>query len=725
MTPEKTINLSVNDRSICHVEIDVPGKAVNVISAQVLAELSAAVDSIQSDPGIKGVIFLSRKPDHFIGGADIDAQKFLGDLESSLAFAKQGQDVYQKIAELPVPTLAAIHGACLGGGLELALACRYRLASDHRKTRMGLPEVMLGLLPAWGGTTRLPRLIGLSAALDLLLTGKQLDAKRAERIGLVDRVITDKEISTQADAFMSELTAKIDLMDSKIRSIRHQAQNKMMARFLNHTPVGRFILLHQARKNVLTATKGRYPAPLKIIEVVQNGFGGPIGRSLDLEQEGLKTLAHEETTRNLLHVFSLRIHAGKLPHDAAASKSIPSIRKVGVLGAGVMGAGIAQWFLQQGIPVRLRDINEGAVAKGIKSINEAFDKLVSRRRLRPEEKADRMRLLSAATSYSGFSKSDLVIEAVAERMEIKQRVIRELQEAAGERAVFATNTSSLSVSAMAEASKRPDRVLGLHFFNPVSQMPLVEIVKGRQTSDETVAAGVAFVKQIGKTPLIVSDSPGFLVNRILMAYGNEAGLLLEEGAAADRTDRVMESFGMPMGPFTMLDLVGLDIAYHTAETIRTALRLDWAQQSRIGDRLFDAGRFGKKTGQGFYRYEGRQKIANPELAAVLAAVRKDRGITPRPNITDQEITERLLMIMVNTAAWCLETEVVTGPGDVDLGLIMGAGFPPFRGGLLKYCDKIGMTAVKEALDRYARSAGSRFSPARMIKDRAQQAKGFY
>jgi 3-hydroxyacyl-CoA dehydrogenase len=373
----------------------------------------------------------------------------------------------------------------------------------------------------------------------------------------------------------------------------------------------------------------------------------------------------------------------------------------------------------------LRDIKEEAVAKGIKSINEAFNKLVSRRRLRPEQKADRMRLLSAATNYSGLSRCDLVIEAVAERMEIKQRVIRELQEAAGERAIFATNTSSLSVSAMAEAAKRPDRVLGLHFFNPVSQMPLVEVVKGKQTSDETMAAGVAFVKQIGKTPLIVSDSPGFLVNRILMAYGNEAGLLLEEGAAVDRVDRIMESFGMPMGPFTMLDLVGLDIAHHTAETIRTALRLDPVEQSRIGDRLFEAGRLGKKTGQGFYRYQGRQKNANPELDAVLAAVRKERGLSPRPDITDQEIMERLVMIMANTAAWCLETGVVEGPGDVDLGLIMGAGFPPFRGGLLKYCDKIGMAAVKEALDRYARSAGNRFSPARMINDRAQQAKGFY
>ncbi|HEY5593823.1 MAG TPA: 3-hydroxyacyl-CoA dehydrogenase NAD-binding domain-containing protein, partial [Nitrospiria bacterium] len=623
---------------------------------------------------------------------------------------------------LSVPTLAAIHGACLGGGLELALACRYRLASDHRKTRIGLPEVMLGILPAWGGTTRLPRLIGLSAALDLLLTGKQLDARRAERIGLVDRVITSREIATQADSFLSEILAR---GDAKILASRRRAQDRWMTKFLDRTPIGRMIVFQQARKNVMKATKGRYPAPLKIIETIRKGIGRSIRQSFDLEQDAVKVLIREEATQNLLHVFTLRMHAGKLPNEIKTPETVPSVRKVGVLGAGVMGAGIAQWLLQQEVPVRLRDINEEAVAKGIKSIGEAFNKLVSRRRLRPEQKDDRMRLLSATTSYSGFSSCDLVIEAVAEKMEIKQRVIRNLQEAAGDRAIFATNTSSLSVTAMADASKRPDRVLGLHFFNPVSQMPLVEVVKGKKTSDETLAAGVAFVKQIGKTPLIVSDSPGFLVNRILMAYGNEAGLLLEEGAAVEEVDRAMKVFGMPMGPFTMMDVVGLDIAYHTAETIRTALRLDWAEQSRLGDRLYEAGRLGKKTGQGFYRYEGRQKRGNPELEALRAVVRKERGITPRPNISGKEITERLVMIMVNTAAWCLEKGVVEGPGDVDLGLIMGAGFPPFRGGLLKYCDKIGIAAVKETLDRYARSSGSRFSPAQMINERARQAKGFY
>jgi len=725
MTPEKNIGISICDRGLCRVEIDLPGKTVNLISPRLLAELSHAVDSIRTDPKIKGVIFLSRKPDHFIGGAEIDVQRFISDLDGTLAFIKQGRDVFQKIASLPIPTLAAIHGACLGGGLELALACRYRLASDHRKTRLGLPEVMLGIFPCWGGVTRLPRLIGLSAALDLLLTGKNLDARRAERIGLIDRVVTSKEIPTQAESFMWEILAQGASLHRKIQAARMRSQNKILTRFLNQTPLGRALVFHQTRKNVKRLTRGRYPAPLKIIDVVRKGIGVPLEQSFELEQEGLHALVGEETTQNLLHVFSIRLHAGKLPKGINPTEPVPSIQKVGVLGAGVMGAGIAQWMLQQEIPVRLRDINEEAIAKGIKIINEAFEKQVSRRRMRREEKEDRMRLLSVTTGYSGFFKCDLIIEAVAERMEIKQRVIRDLQEAAGAGAIFATNTSSLSVTEMAEAAKRPDRVLGLHFFNPVAQMPLIEVVKGKLTSDETLAAGVAFVKRIGKTPLIVSDSPGFLVNRILTAYGNEAGLLLEEGATVDRVDRAMEAFGMPMGPFTMMDVVGLDIAHHTAESIRTALHLDPAEQSRIFDRLFEAGRLGKKTGQGLYRYEGKEKHGNPELDTMLAAVRKERGLTPRPMITDQEITDRLMMIMINTAVWCLEKRVVQEPGDVDLGLIMGAGFPPFKGGLLKYSDKIGIEKVKETLERFSESAGPRFSPAQMITDQAIQGKGFY
>jgi 3-hydroxyacyl-CoA dehydrogenase / enoyl-CoA hydratase / 3-hydroxybutyryl-CoA epimerase len=746
-TSEHGIHASADEHGLVTIEIDVPGKSVNLISPPLLEELSQAIDSIRTDSRIRGVLFVSRKPDHFIGGAEIDVGQFMKEKDATLDFVQRGRDVFQKIAELPVPTVAAIHGACLGGGLELALTCQYRLASEHAKTRMGLPEVMLGILPAWGGTTRLPRLVGLSASLELLLTGKQLNARRAEKMGLIDRVTTPKEIKVQAASFIEEILSGGETVRRKVLSARDRSRRGIVSRFLDRNLAGRAVVFRQARKNVLKLTRGHYPAPLKIIDIVRKGIDSPLQRALDLEQQGIKDLVNEEVTYNLLHVFSLRMHSGGPTKDVKVSRTVSStepetspgsgsspagrldrispVHKVGVIGAGIMGAGIAQWLLQQGLRVRLRDINEEAVSKGIKSIYDAFNALVSRRRLRPAEKEDRMRLLSGTTGYSGFSGCDLVIEAVAERMEIKHRVIRELQEAAGDRAIFATNTSSLSVTAMAEAAKHPERVLGLHFFNPVSRMPLVEVVRGSQTSDETVTAGMAFVKQIGKTPLIVSDSPGFLVNRILMAYGNEAGLLLEEGSSVEEVDRAMETFGMPMGPFTMMDIVGLDIAYHTAESIRHALQLDPAQQSGIGDRLFAAGLLGKKNGRGFYRYEKGKKIENAGLEAPLAAIRKDRGLYPRSDITRMEITERLLLIMVNTASWCLERKIIQGAGDVDLGMIMGAGFPPFRGGLLKYCDKLGIAWVKDKLDRYAQISGKRFEAAMTVRIAAERNTGFY
>lgn len=726
MSTDKNIHISIPDDGIVQIEMDVPGKTVNLISAELLTELSHGIDSIQADPRTKGIVFLSRKTDHFIGGAQVDVQNFLNDRDGVLAFIEQGRAVYQKISEIRVPTLAAIHGACLGGGLELALACRYRLASDHRKTRLGFPEVMLGILPAWGGTTRLPRLIGLSAALDLLLTGRQLDARQAARFGLVDHVITSKEIPVQANVFLTEILTHGDSKIRMIQRARMQAQDRLMTRFLDRTALGRITAFHQARRNILRSTKGHYPAPLKIIEVVQRGIRKPLDQAMALEQEAMKALMQEEVTRNLLHLFSLRMQAGKLLGKVKTIGTVPPVQKVGVLGAGVMGAGIAQWIVQHDLPVRLRDIHEEAIAKGIHVINGIFDKLVARRRMRTEEKKEQMRLLSATTGYSGFSTCTLVIEAAAERIAIKHQVVRELQGAVGDRAIFATNTSSLSVTTIAEAAKKPDRVLGLHFFNPVSRMPLVEVVRGRHTSDETLLAGVAFAKQIGKTPLIVSDSPGFLVNRILMAYANEACLLLEEGASVESVDRVMETFGMPMGPLTMMDVVGLDIVHHAAEAIRTTLSLDPAQQAHIVDRLFEAGQLGNKTGRGFYNHQGRRKRVNHSgLVVALATIRKERGLSPRPDVTDLEITDRLVMIMANTAAWCLEKGVIDRPGDVDLGLVMGAGFPAFRGGLLKYCDQIGISSVKEKLDRYAASAGSRFLPVPLVIELSQKGQGFY
>ena len=726
MSPDKAIHLSVNENGICKVEIDSPGKTVNLLSSTILSEISGALDSIQANAGIKGVIFLSRKPNHFIGGAKIDVKQFLENPQSALDFVREGRLVYQKIDSLSVPTLAAIHGVCLGGGLELALACRYRLATDHRKTRLGLPEVMLGILPAWGGTTRLPRLLGLTASLDLLLTGKQIDARRALRLGLIDRMITPHAIPLQAEVFLNTILNKGPSFIRIIEEARRRPQNRLMTKLLNRTAPGRWLVFRQARKNVLRITRGKYPAPLKIIEVVRSGIKRSMEMAFPLEQEAIQYLLQDLTTANLLHVFSLRMLAGKLPEGIKVSDGVPEVQKAGVIGAGAMGAGIAQWLIQNDMPVRLRDINEVQVAKGIAEINRLMGKLVNRRKLRPEEKTHRMNLLSPTTAYSGFSDCDLVIEAVAEKMEIKQKVIRELQAQTSGREIFASNTSSLSVSTMAEVALKHDKVLGLHFFNPVSKMPLVEVVRAKETSASVLAAGIAFVKRIGKTPLVVSDSPGFLVNRILMAYANEAGLVLEDGSDVNAVDRAMLAFGMPMGPFTMMDVVGLDIAFHTADSIRTALNLDPSQQAKIVYYLFEAGRLGRKTGSGFYDHRKKKQVVDRTgLESPLAQARKDRNVTVRSGIRGAEITDRLVLIMINTAAWCLENHVVESPGDVDLGMIMGTGFPPFRGGLLVHADRMGLQRINDQLTQYAESFGNRFKPSPLIQEFAQKNSGFY
>ena len=721
----RAIHYSVDPAGICHLEIDVPGKSVNLISPQVLAELSESIEEIRKNPKIKGVVFLSQKRDHFIGGAEINAKEFLSNLEETLSFVEQGRSVFQKISELSVPTLAAIHGACLGGGLELALACHYRISTQHPKTRMGLPEVMLGILPAWGGTTRLPRLIGLTAGLDMLLTGKQVNSKRAERMGLVDRVISEKSVRLQADHFLSEILLGSPDKIKKIKIKRMLNQNRFKTRILEKTFLGRYFVFSQAKKNILKFSKGHYPAPLEILKIIRDGFLQSVPLALPLEQKVMQKLIRHETTRNLLHVFETRLQAGKLSPEIQSATGPTPVKKVGVLGAGAMGAGIAQWISQRGIPVRLKDVSLEAVSKGMKTINHLLQKQVSKRRITPAEKNEYLRFVSGTTTYSGFSNCDLVIEAVAERLDIKKKVFQELQAGTKDHMILATNTSSLSVFSMAETAKTPERLLGLHFFNPVARMPLVEVVRSKQTSDATLAAGVAFVKQIGKTPLIVSDSPGFLVNRILMAYANEAGLLLEEGSALESIDRSMEQFGMPMGPFTMMDVVGLDIANHTAESIRLRLNLDDRQQSRITNRLFLKKHLGIKSGKGFYHYGKTKKVNQLILDTELSEIRKSRGLKNGAEISNEEITDRLMMIMINTAAWCLETKVIEKPADVDIGLIMGAGFPPFRGGLLKYADNIGIPAVFERLDQLAGSNGSRFAPQSLIQHMKNAGTQFY
>jgi len=719
MAPETTglattPGLSVDSSGVATVTFDDPERSANVLSEPTMRRLAEVVDEIGEGARtgrVRGVLIRSGKPASFIVGADIDAISRIESPDEGAEASRLGQAIFQEIEDLPVPTLVAVHGACMGGGTELGLACRYRLMSDHPKTRMGLPEVQLGILPAWGGTTRLPRLIGLQAALDLLLTGKAVGPRKAKRIGLVEEVLPHPIFEEKAREF---LLARIE--DGPVST---GARRGVVTRLLDDTPPGRAVVLRTARKRVEQRTGGHYPAPLRILEVVRASAGRSLDRGLELEAAAAGELLGSSVSRNLVHVFKLREAARKGPRLESDAKP-REVRTMGVVGAGVMGGGIAQLGAYNDIRVRIRDIRHEAVADGLQHARDLFDGAVDRRRLTRREADRKMELISGSLEYSGFGHADLVVEAVVEKLEVKRTVFQELEERVSPACVLATNTSSLSVDAMADGLRHPERVCGLHFFNPVHKMPLVEVVRAKRTGDEAVATAYALALALGKVPVVVRDGPGFLVNRILGPYLNEAGHLLAEGATVEAVDRTAKAFGMPMGPLRLLDEVGIDVARHAGEVLHEA----------FGERLTPSGplvaigdtdRLGRKGGRGFYRYDGKKEEVDPGIYAALgSAVPRDRVELP-----EDEIRGRLVLSMINEAARVLEDGIAASAADVDLAMIMGTGFAPFRGGLLRFADEIHARRLVERGRHFAEKAGARFEPPPLLLRLGEEDRRFY
>jgi len=705
---------------IAALRFDDPERSANVLSRDVMRGLDARLGEVESgirEGKIRALLIHSGKADSFIVGADISSIGAISSVEEAEDAIRQGQQVYARLAALPIPTLAAVHGVCVGGGVEMALACRYRVASDHRKTRMGLPEVQLGFLPAWGGTTRLPRLLSLGDALDLLLTGRQVDGRRARRMGLVDTVPPSPVFLDAATDFLRARMEGTPLP---------KAQRPFGTRLLEGTPLGRRTVLRLARRSVLERTGGHYPAPLRILEVVRASLGAPVDEALRVEARAGAELLLTPESKNLLHVFHLREGARKgegIPSSGAARP----VQRVGIVGAGVMGGGIAHLMADQGIEVRIRDLRSEAVGSALKHAQALFSKGVERRRLSRREAAARLERIAGGVDYGGFGPLDLVVEAVVEKMEVKQAVLREIEAHVGEGCVIATNTSTLSLDAMASALTHPERFVGMHFFNPVDRMPLVEVIRGSRSSEEAVSSVYHLAVRTGKTPVLVRDGPGFLVNRILGPYLNEAGHLLSEGIPIEAIDAAAEAFGMPMGPLRLVDEVGLDVARHAGDVLHAAFGDRMAAASPLVT-LAGSGLLGKKGGAGFYRYEkGKVAGVNPAVAELLS---RHTSVEPRtsgdaPSGTPHAIQARLILSMVNEAARVLEDGIVNGAGAVDLGMIMGTGFPPFRGGLLRYADTLGAAAVVEQLDGLVRSCGERFLPAPSLADMARQGRTFY
>lgn len=704
---ESAIKLII-DRDHAEIVINTPREKVNKLTRAAFQELYEHLLFLKNKSDqIKTLLIYSSKPDMFLAGADITEIQAMTDKASALELVEKAQEVFQTLAELPQVTMAAIDGPCMGGGCELVAACQYRMASDSLQTKIAVPEVQLGVLPGAGGTQRLPRIVGLTQAITMITSGAPVDSKKALKIGLVDDVVPKERLLDFCRKVLKEKSYS-----------RYLRKESVMSWLMESTPLKK-VIFNKARAMILAQSKGFYPAPLKALEVIQQTFYGDIRAGLKIEAEAFAELAITPVAKNLIGLFFATeelkkdrgVHASEAP-DFKPKK----LEATGVLGAGIMGGGIAAVASGKGISVRLKDISHDSIQNGLKVANGLFQKDLKRKKIDKAEFKKRLFRISPTLTWTGFEHLPIVIEAVIEKMEIKKQVIRDLDKILPESAIIASNTSSLSISEMASASRNPSRVVGMHFFNPVPKMPLVEVIRADQSSPETVMQTVAFGRQLGKTVIVVKDRPGFLVNRILMPFLIECGHLRNDGYSIAQIDKAATNFGMPMGPFRLLDEIGLDTGAKVADVIAGAFP-HMKVPSTIQD-MVKNNYLGKKNSRGFYIYNDAGKSIG---------VRQEFQSTPKDPSpeTDQYIQDRLILPMVAEAVLALDEGIVATIRDLDIGLIFGIGFPPFRGGLLKWVSDVGEREILDRMNAVHNSTKGRLIVPTSMTARVQQGQSFY
>ncbi len=694
---DRTITCEVRGPGIAFFTFDRPGSAANIFDQATFEQLNGLLDQVENDSSIRGLVIVSAKPKIFIAGADLTGFSKNPSPDDLAKTIDLGQRTFDRIANLKFPTVAAIHGVALGGGLEIALACDYRIASLDSATKVGLPETSLGIIPAWGGCTRLPRLVGLPAALEVILSGKQYPTRQAQKLGLVDG-------STYRERLEELATKKI--VDSQGRKRETKTQ------LSNIGPLAK-IIADRAKKKAIEKTRGHYPAPLKALEVVLNGLKSPTAVSFENEKKAFIELTKGEVAQNLIRVFFLQERAKKLTVGDLKPEVKP--KRVLVVGAGLMGSGIAQWLSARGLNVVLKDIGPEPLGKGLQSIDRVYREAVKRKILTEvEARAGYDRILPIYEDVP-LTNVDLAIEAAVEKLDLKKQIFSQIEPKIPNTLLIASNTSGLSIDAISEGLAHPEKVVGVHFFNPVHRMQLVEIVRGSQTSETVLAMAIQFVKSIGKLPVLVKDSPGFLVNRILLPYLVEAIRIFSEGHSVEAIYQAILNFGMPMGPLRLNDEVGLDVSQHVGSDL--AARVPHLPPlNNVLPRMIQKGWLGRKSGAGFYVYRDQSETPNPELKEFQPAI--------QPTNADQ-LTDRLIFIMVNEAARVLEEKVVSDPADVDFGMIMGTGWAPFRGGPLKYADSVGISTVVSRLNHLAGKFGEHFKPCALLSDMVNRGDTFF
>jgi 3-hydroxyacyl-CoA dehydrogenase / enoyl-CoA hydratase / 3-hydroxybutyryl-CoA epimerase len=705
----------VVDDGIAIVTLDLPGAGVNTLSRARVELLDTLFGEMQGDGSVRAAVLRSGKRDSFIAGADIEDFVRATSIAELSALSRDGQAVLDRLADGRLPVVAAIHGACLGGGLEAALACRWRVATEHPKTTFALPEVQLGLVPGAGGTQRLPRLIGLTPALDMILTGKTVRAKKALQLGLVDDLVHPAVLDRIA------LQRARELADGTRTRLRRTAGKDAKSFLLEENPLGRKLVFHQAREQTLEKTKGHYPAPLAALECVQIGYTDGVAAGMAAESRQFGILGTGEISRQLVSVFFAQTAVRKdsgLP-DGVTAAPLP-IRKVGIVGAGFMGAGIASVAAPAGSLVRFRDTDWTRLAAGFAGVNTVLREKLTRKQVTRPQFDELMARISGTTDYTGFADCDLVIEAVFEELSVKHQVVREV-EAAAPRAIIASNTSTIPLARIAEAASRPERVIGMHFFSPVHKLPLLEVIVPPTASAETIATAVSYGRALGKTVIVVADGPGFYVNRILAPYLNEAGHLLDEGVRIDDIDRALVGFGFPVGPLTLLDEVGLDIAGKSGPIMAEAFGARM-QPAAVMTPVVASGRRGRKGGAGFYRYEAKGERKGPD-ESLYAMTR--HGSAPRITMAPEVIVDRTVLPMLNEAARSLEDGILRDPRDGDIGAVFGIGFPPFLGGPFRYLDSLGVSTVVDRLRALDRDHPGRYTPAGLLVRMAERGARFH
>ena len=665
----------------------------------------------------------SAKPDSFVVGADVGMLSRVKTAAEATAMARGGQQAMQKLEDLGKrkPVVIAIHGPALGGGLELALAGTYRIATDDRRTQLGQPEVQLGLLPGAGGTQRLPHLIGIAQALDLILSGNPVRAPKARKLGLLDEVVPKPILMEVARRRALELASgELRIERNKVqltlpRLLRSEVLQQIA---LEDNPVGRKILFQQARKALLAKTHGHYPAPERALEAVRIGVEKGAEEGYRAEANFFGELVVSEVSRRLVEIFFATQALKKDTGVDDASVKPRKVEKVAMLGAGLMGAGIAYVTADAGIPVRLKDKDDAALGRGLKQIAGILDDRVKRKRLTPREREDKLALITGTTDYSGMKKADVVIEAVFEDLKVKQAVVRDVEREAPN-AIFASNTSSIPIGLIAEVASHPERVVGMHFFSPVNRMPLLEVIRGRSTGSEAVATVVALGKKIGKTVIVVNDGPGFYTSRILAPYVNEAAFIFNDGAAVEDIDRALAGFGFPVGPMQLLDEVGIDVGSKVAHIMHDSFGARLSPPAGF-EKLVENGRLGRKAKKGFYLY-GEAKTKEVDRTVYDLTPQGQKRTSPKAD----EIAERCVLQMVNEAAHCLGEGILRSARDGDIGAVFGLGWPPFRGGPFRYADSLGAAQVVDRLRRYQDRFGERFKPAPRLLELAEKRGKFH